>query len=106
MERIDDTAVRALRTLLENQPLTEAKVAFAWRIAAGETLARASTVSWATDGTLSVQPRTDAWRNELVRARPMVAERLTSLLGRGAVKKISIFHAAGELPNGAQRFSR
>lgn len=90
MERLDDTAVRALRTLLENQPVTESKVAFAWRVAAGETMAAAATVQWAGDGTLRVTPKTETWRQEIVRARPVIAERLASLLGRGVVKKVSI----------------
>lgn len=106
MERLDDTAVRALRTLLENQPVTESKVGFAWRVAAGETMAAAAAVEWTGDGTLRVTPKTDTWRNEIVRARPIVAERLASLLGRGIVKKISILHAADDGPRNVNRFSR
>ena len=106
MERLDDTAIRALRTLLENQPVTESKVGFAWRVAAGETMAAAATIEWSGDGTLRVTPKSDTWRNEIVRARPIVAQRLASLLGNGVVKKISIMHVADDGPRNVNRFSK
>jgi hypothetical protein len=80
----------ALRQLLDAQPTTDAKVAFAWTIAAGPSLARAATVSWAANGTLFVRPRTDVWRREIVRARPVIARRVNALLGPGVVQRIAV----------------
>jgi hypothetical protein len=84
VERLDRTAVDVLKTALERQPLTEAKVAFAWAIAAGPALARAASVAWA-GGTLTVTAKSEAWRRELERARPVVLGRLRHLLGGEAL---------------------
>jgi predicted nucleic acid-binding Zn ribbon protein len=93
MERLDSTAVRALRTALDQQPLTEAKVRFAWTLAAGPALARAATVHWA-DGVLSVRAKSDAWRQELARSRGVLLGRIAQILGPGAVRSISIIEDA------------
>jgi len=90
MERLDATSTSVLRDILHAQPLTEAKVTFAWRIAAGPALARAATVSWSAAGTLTVYAASSAWRLELVRAKGIIAERLGALLGREAVRRIQI----------------
>jgi hypothetical protein len=90
MERLDRTAVRAVRTLLENQPTTIAKVTFAWTLAAGPALANAVTLRWSEDGTLRIRPKSEMWRREVIRARPLVGHRLAELLGEGAVKRIVI----------------
>jgi hypothetical protein len=90
MERLDATSTRALRSLLEGQPLTEGKVTFAWRIAAGPALARAATVSWSAAGTMIIRAESSAWRLEIVRAKGLIAERLDWLLGPDAVRRIQI----------------
>ena len=90
MNRLDQTAVGALRTLLDGQPTTEAKIAFAWTIAAGPALARAATVTWSDGGTLRVVARTEAWRQELVRARPIIAHRIETLVGPNVVRRIQL----------------
>ena len=105
MERLDRTAVRAVRTLIAPQPVTEAKVAFAWAIAAGPALARAATVSW-SDGTLSVEASTEAWRRELARAKPMLIERIASVLGPDVVQAITIVASTDAKSSNAGRFSR
>jgi hypothetical protein len=105
MERLDRTAVAAVRALIAPQPLTEAKVAFAWAIAAGPALTRATTVSF-SDGTLRVEASTEAWRSELARARPVLADRLASLLGPDVVRTITIALSAEAASRAAGRFSR
>ena len=90
MESLQKTAARILGPLLDAQPLSPGKVAFAWSIAAGPALSRASTPKWTTAGTLRVRARDAVWRTELERARPMVAERLTHLLGPTAIRRIII----------------
>jgi hypothetical protein len=89
MVRLDRTAVNAVRALIAAQPATEAKVAFAWAIAAGQTLAQAATVTW-SDGRLRVEARTVEWRREILRAQPMLARRLEDILGPGVVRAIDI----------------
>ena len=90
MKRLDQTSVDALRLLLDGQPTTEAKVSFAWTIAAGPTLSRAATVAWSPAGVLRVRARTEAWREEIRRARPLIAKRVADLLGDGVVRQITI----------------
>jgi len=90
MEPLNATAARALKTLLSDQPTTEAKVAFAWQIAAGPALGRAATLRWSDDGTLSVRASTEAWTKEIRRARPMIRERLSHLLGPDVVRRLVI----------------
>lgn len=90
VQKIDQTAVSALKTMLEGQPTTEAKVSFAWTIAAGPALARAATVTWSESGTLRVVARAEAWRQELLRARPLIARRIADLVGPDVVRRIAI----------------
>ena len=90
MESLNSTATNALRALLDTQPTTAAKVAFAWQIAAGPALGRAASTSWSSDGILRVSARTDAWRQEIRRARPVILERLRQLLGPEVVRTVAI----------------
>lgn len=89
MDALNSTAQQALRILLEGQPTSPAKVAFAWRMVAGASFARAAEPAW-SDGVLTVRAQTDAWRRELRRARPILTTRLQSLVGADVVQKIVI----------------
>lgn len=89
MESLHITATHALRLLLDGQPTTPAKVAFAWRMAAGAALARGTEPDW-RDGVLVVRARTEAWRKELRHARPILTARVQELVGPDVVKKIVI----------------
>jgi hypothetical protein len=82
--------MQGLRSLLSTQPNSAAKIAFAWSIAAGPALARASRLEWTDKGTLTVHASSEHWRRELQRARPVLAERLDQLLGAGVVARIVI----------------
>ena len=90
MEPLSSTAAPALRTLLNDQPTTSAKVTFAWAIVAGPALARAATPVWSSDGTLYIRARSDAWRRELRRSKPVLLRRLGDLLGADVVRKLDI----------------
>jgi hypothetical protein len=104
MEPINSTAARAMRTLLANQPTTDAKVAFAWQIAAGPALGRSASVRWADEeGVLHVRPSTPAWTAEIRHARPILRGRMNELLGADVVKRIEIVPAS-ERPPRASNF--
>ena len=90
MESLDSTARDALRQMLAWQPTTPAKVAFAWRMAAGAALGRAGEPLFRTDGVLVVRASTDAWKKELKRAAPMLHARLRELVGNDVVRRIVI----------------
>ena len=89
MHPLRDTATEALRDLLTAQPTTDAKVMFAWRMAAGPAMARAAHAAW-TDGTLRLTPTSAAWRRELQRARPVLLDRLRHWLGADVIQAIVV----------------
>jgi hypothetical protein len=90
MQSVRDTASSVIRSLLQDQPTTAAKVAFAWQVAAGATLGRVTQCSWSEDGTLVVQARDAAWKREIHHARPVIAARLGYLLGPDVVRSIVV----------------
>ena len=98
MEPLNFTAARAMRTLLANQPTTDAKIAFAWQVAAGPALGRAASVRWDVEGTLHVRPSTAAWTAEIRHARPILRGRMNELLGDEVVKRIEIISPSGRPP--------
>ena len=89
MHVLRDAETEALKAMLGSQPHTSAKIGFAWRVAAGAALARATQVSW-SDGILFVRARGGDWAREVRHARPMIAERLNHLVGPGVVKSIRV----------------
>jgi hypothetical protein len=70
-----------LTLMIRRQPTTPAKVAFAWRIAAGAAVARASEVELRADGLLLVLVDDPRWRQEIERALGMLRPKLIALLG-------------------------
>ena len=90
MQSISSASTAVLREALAAQPDTLEKVAFAWRVAAGPAMGRAATIDWSPAGVLRVRASTDAWRREITRARPMLTERLSELLGQKTVRSLVI----------------
>jgi Dna[CI] antecedent, DciA len=66
--------------LLARQPMSAGKIAFAWQLAVGPALARATSVTY-RDGVLSVRSGDARWIREVERSRGIILERLQSLLG-------------------------
>jgi predicted nucleic acid-binding Zn ribbon protein len=89
MESLQKTAHRAMRALLDGQPETPAKIAFAWRMAAGAALARGGDPEW-RNGVLVVRARSDAWRRELRHAQPVLLPRLQELVGPTVIQRLVI----------------
>ena len=79
----------ALEAVLRRMPLTRDKVAFAWRIAVGPAVDRATTVDL-RDSVLYVSAKDPAWHREIQRSMPLIEKRLTSLLGDSAVRRIQL----------------
>ena len=90
MEPLSTTETSALRRVLEAQPTTPAKIAFAWRMAAGAAFDRATRIEWRPDGTLRVAADGAAWRLELRVARGQLLRRLQDLLGETVVARLEI----------------
>lgn len=80
----------AVADLLRTMPLSEGKVAFAWRAAVGHSLARASSVHLSRSSVLNVEVANVNWRREIERSKRVILVRLASLLGSGIVTAMSI----------------
>jgi predicted nucleic acid-binding Zn ribbon protein len=78
----------ALVELLRGAPLSQGKVAFAWRAAVGAALERATAVRLAEGGVLVVETTSTQWSRELQRSAPTILARLETLLGPGVVRQI------------------
>ena len=79
----------ALAAILRRAPLTDEKVAFAWRSAVGPAMDRGTTVAL-KDGVLRVVVRDAAWGREVERSNALIRARLDSLLGPGLVRAIEV----------------
>ena len=79
-----------LGAILSRQPLSPAKVNFAWQTAAGAALARAADVTLQPGGTLDVRAASAHWAREVKRSRHVLLERLQALLGPDVVKRLSV----------------
>ncbi len=87
----------AVAETLRDQPMSQAKLEFAWRAAAGAAVARLSTVT--LDGTaLRVEVPGPLWAVEIERARDAVLQKLARVLGPGTVDRLVVRAPAGEAP--------
>ena len=75
--------------VIRKAPLTDEKVAFAWRLAVGPAVAKATTVRLATDGTLYVSAESKAWSDSVRDSVGLIRSRLAHYLGDNAIKRIS-----------------
>jgi len=74
--------------VVRKAPLTDAKVAFAWRLAVGPAVGKATSVRLASDGTLYVTANAAAWNDSLRASIGMIRSRLAHYLGDEVVKRI------------------
>ena len=89
MRPVNQSIPAALTTILRRAPLTDDKVAFAWRTAVGPALDKATSIEL-RNGVLLVRAKDDAWRREVERSAAVVRARLDSLLGKGIVRTIHV----------------
>lgn len=79
----------ALASVLRKAPLSDDKVAFAWRTAVGASVARATSVR--LDGyTLRVRVKDAQWQREIERSAALIRARLDALLGAGVVRGLDV----------------
>ena len=75
--------------VVRKAPLTDEKVAFAWRLAVGPALGKATSVRLGADGTLYVVADAPAWRDSIRASIGMIRSRLAHYLGDNTIKRIS-----------------
>lgn len=73
--------------IIQRQPASKSKTAFAWQLAVGPVLARVTTVEL-TDGVLVVRSADARWTQEIRRAADVILPRLQQLLGPDAVRRL------------------
>lgn len=77
---VQQFSTSVLAQVVRRQPPSPARTAFAWQLAVGQTLAKATRVSL-RDGVLHVYATDRRWLQEVSRARAIVLERVQQLLG-------------------------
>jgi hypothetical protein len=87
MRPIANAVPAALAEILRAAPLSDGKVAFAWRAAVGPGLERVTAVK--RDGQLLIVETTSAqWAREIMRSSPLILQRLAVFLGAGVVTRL------------------
>lgn len=76
-----------LAEIIRRQPASKERTNFAWQLAVGPALARATIVEL-EDGVLTVTALDPRWVHEIERARPAVLARMQGLLGRDLLRTI------------------
>jgi hypothetical protein len=74
--------------VIRKAPLTDEKVAFAWRLAVGPAVAKATSVRLGSDGTLSLRADSPAWLDGVRQSVGLIRSRLAHYLGDDAIKRI------------------
>ena len=82
----------ALTEILRAAPLSDGKVAFAWRTAVGPALERVTAVKL-VQRMLIVETANPQWSHEIMRSSPLILRRLQNLLGADVVEKIEVRRA-------------
>ena len=85
-----DLAPKVISEILRDQPLSPAKVQFAWRASVGSSMARATSVTLEANGTLIVLAVGEHWRRETVRSTRVIKQRLTDLLGGNVIRRVTV----------------
>lgn len=90
---VNDVAPAALAIILKEGPLSDGKLQFAWRLAVGPAIDRVSRVAGGAGGSVVVTVSDARWKKEIARSRDTILQRLSTLLGKDVVKRLSIAHS-------------
>jgi len=78
-----------LADALRKAPLSDEKVALAWRLAVGPAVDHASRVTL-KDGVLTVSVTRPEWQREIRRSSALIRARLEAFLGDGTVRSVKV----------------
>jgi hypothetical protein len=79
-----------LADVIRKAPLTDEKVQFAWRLAVGPALDKATTVRLAANGTLYVKAEAPAWNDAIGKSLGIIRSRLAHFLGETTIDRIDL----------------
>jgi predicted nucleic acid-binding Zn ribbon protein len=89
MRPLSQAVPGAVANLLREAPLSDGKVAFAWKVAVGPAMERATAIK--LDGTvLIVDVPNVQWAREIRRSSGVILSRLGALLGRDTVTELKV----------------
>jgi len=89
VQSVQSVVPAVLAEIIRRQPASKERTAFAWSVAVGPALARATTVEL-RERTLVVSARDARWAHEIERARETILARLKHLLGDSTVVSIEV----------------
>ena len=90
---LQNFSASVLREIVPRQPASKERTAFAWNLAVGPALARATKVELGDTGVLTVRAADQRWVVEIERARDTVLQKMQHLLGPEQVTKIKTRNA-------------
>jgi len=79
-----------LADVIRKAPLTDEKVQFAWRLAVGPAVDKATTVRLAANGTLYVKAEAPAWNDAIGKSLGIIRSRLAHFLGETTINRIDL----------------
>jgi len=89
MRPLSQAVPGAVASLLREAPLSDGKVAFAWKVAVGPAMDRATAIK--LEGTLLlIDVANEQWAREIRRSSGVILSRLSTLLGRDTVTEIKV----------------
>lgn len=74
--------------VIRKAPLSDEKVAFAWRLAVGPAIGKSTKVRLAEDGTLYVSAESPAWADSVRASIGLIRSRLAHYLGETTIKRV------------------
>ena len=86
---VHDFSTSVLAQIVRRQPPSPARTNFAWQLAVGQAVARATTVQL-TDGVLAVRAVDRRWLREIDPMRRAVLEKLQQILGKDQIVRIDL----------------
>jgi predicted nucleic acid-binding Zn ribbon protein len=86
---VHDLSTSVLAQIVRRQLPSPARTNFAWQLAVGQAVARATTVQLA-DGVLTVRAVDRRWLREIDPMRATVLEKLQQLLGKEQITRIDL----------------
>ena len=90
MIKVNQVMPAVVAEVIRKAPLTDEKVAFAWRLAVGPAVGNATTVRLGSNGTLYVKADAPAWNDAIGKSLGMIRSRLAHYLGESAVTRIDL----------------
>jgi hypothetical protein len=88
--KVNQVMPAVVAEVIRKAPLTDEKVAFAWRLAVGPAVGHATTVRLGSNGTLYVKADAPAWNDAIGKSLGMIRSRLAHYLGESAIQRIDL----------------